>query len=400
MKIKYLIFKWSLVKKKKNRSWHKITEIKKKLADHNHDKYITTPKFNTLAADLFNGRLVQANLITKTDFDVKLLSRNRKIAANISKHLLVENELKKLKTFDSTYYRGKSHFEEDGTQNYLVFQPMYRYFKRVVGVGSGNYIYVWKSKGMSDENVTSLPTSDYSFNLQLSCFGTKTRLEFKGSCLKHGKLKYTHGKTVKIYNVYELTASYSNDNDSTLKNSLFGAVKLTKNADIDEYGYFGYGIGFDRRSSFLFPGGGFGQNVIIFGVDMSSSIHFDNKKKDILIIGKGATQDLEHILTAEKMYSINFTKANTKFCLSLRYNGANSHFFVNGTEIYKFIAKDSGIVASQLFLGNISKDWSVDNMKRTGFNGYVYHFSVDYDAIAFDDMLGIHKYLVKKNDIV
>ena len=98
----------------------KITEIKKKLTDHNHDKYITTPEFNTLAADVFNARLAQANLITKTDFDAKLSSLNRKITANKTKHLLVENELKKLKTFDSSYFIGKSHFEEDGTQN-LVF---------------------------------------------------------------------------------------------------------------------------------------------------------------------------------------------------------------------------------------------------------------------------------------
>ena len=82
-------------------------------------------------------------------------------------------------------------------------------------------------------------------------------------------------------------ASSSHNNDPTLKNCLFGAVTLTKNADIDKYGYSGYGIGFDRRGSFSFPGGGSGQNVIIFGVDMSSSVHVDNKKKDILILGKG-----------------------------------------------------------------------------------------------------------------
>ena len=90
---------------------------KKTLTDHNHDKYITTPEFNTLAADVFNARLAQANLITKTDFDAKLSSLNRKITQNKSKHLLVENELNKLKTFDSSYFIGKSHFEEDGTQN-------------------------------------------------------------------------------------------------------------------------------------------------------------------------------------------------------------------------------------------------------------------------------------------
>ena len=152
---------------------------------------------------------------------------------------------------------------------------------------------------------------------------------------------------------------------------------MTKNADIDKYGYSGYRTGFNRRSSFSFPGGGFGQNVLIFGVDMSSSAHIDNKKKDILVLGKGPTQGLEHTLTAEKMYSINFTVTRKKNFLTLIYNGANSYLFVNGTEVYKFKAKDSEIAASPLCLGNISKDWPVDNIKRTGFNGYVYDFSVD-----------------------
>ena len=97
---------------------------------------------------------------------------------------------------------------------------------------------------------------------------------------------------IKIYIVYELGASSSYSDDSALKNSLFGAVKLTKNADIDKYGYSGYGTGFDRTSSFSFPSGGFGQNLIIFGVNMSSSDHIDNKKKKILILGKGPIQGL------------------------------------------------------------------------------------------------------------
>ena len=100
------------------------------------------------------------------------------------------------------------------------------------------------------------------------------------------------------------------------------------------------------------------------------------------------------------MYSINFTVNNNKFCVSLHYSGANSYLFVNGTEIYKFKIKDSEIVATLLCLGNISKDWSVDNMKRTGFNGYVYDFSVDYDATDVDDIKDIQKYLMKKNNIV
>ena len=99
------------------------------------------------------------------------------------------------------------------------------------------------------------------------------------------------------------------------------------------------------------------------------------------------------------MYSVNFTKL-TKFYLSLHYNGANSYLFVNGTETIKFKAKDSEITAYLLCLGNISRDWSVDNMKKTGLQGYVYDFSVDYDAIAVSDILDIHKYLMKKNEIV
>ena len=115
---------------------------------------------------------------------------------------------------------------------------------------------------------------------------------------------------------------------------------------------------------------------------MNLSLHIDNKGKDILILGKGPTQGLgEHSLTAEKMYSINFTVTKKKFCLSLHYNGANSYLFVNGTEIYKFKAKDSKIAGSPLYLGNILKDWSVSNMKRTGFTGYVYDFSVYYEIL-------------------
>ena len=87
----------------------------------------------------------------------------------------------------------------------------------------------------------------------------------------------------------------------------------------------------DLRGSFSFPDGGFGQKVLIFGVDMSSSAHIDNKKKNILVLRIGPTQELKHTLTAEKMHSINFTVTNKKFCLSLCYNGAKSYLFVNGT---------------------------------------------------------------------
>ena len=160
--------------------------------------------------------------------------------------------------------------------------------------------------------------SDNSLTPLIHYVGNKIRLKFSGSCLKQPKLQYTHGTIVNIYIVYELGASGSNNNDPTLKNCLFGAVTLTKNAYIEKHGYSGYGIGFDRRSSFSFPGG-----VLIFGAEMSSSAGIDNKKKDIFVLGKGPTQGLEDTLTVEKLYSINFTVTKKKFCLSLHYNGAN-----------------------------------------------------------------------------
>ena len=167
-------------------------------------------------------------------------------------------------------------------------------------------------------------------------------------------------------------------------------MQILINIDILEYG-----IGFDRRSSFSFPCGGFGQSIIVLEVDMNSSIHIDNNGKYILVLGKGPTQGLgEHSLTAEKMYSITFTLTKKKFCLSLHYNGANSYLFVNGTEIHKFKAKDSKIVASPLCLGNISRNWSTDNMTRTGFTGYVYDFSVSYNDIEVNNIKDIHKYLM------
>ena len=129
-------------------------------------------------------------------------------------------------------------------------------------------------------------------------FWYKTNLKFTGSYLKQDQIIYTNGNIVNIYLVYKLSQSSSHNDDPTLKNCLFGAVTITKNADIDRYRLSGYGIRFDRRSSFSFPAGGLGQNVLIFGSDMSFYTHIDNKKKGILVFGKGPTQGLEHTLTA------------------------------------------------------------------------------------------------------
>ena len=154
------------------------------------------------------------------------MSLNRKITQNKTKHLLVENELNKLKTFDSSYFIGKSHFEEDGTQNYLVFQPLNKYFKVITNT---DYVSSWKSKRLSAESIKPPTTSDNSLTPALSYYGTKTRVRLTGSCLKQSTISYNHRPIVNIYIIYKLGASGSKDNDPTLKNYLSGAVTLTKN---------------------------------------------------------------------------------------------------------------------------------------------------------------------------
>ena len=133
---------------------------------------------------------------------------------------------------------------------------------------------------------------------------------------------------------------------------------------------------------------------------MSSSVDNDNKKKDILILGKGPADGIDDTtLTVEKEYSINFTEIKKKFYLSLNYNGSNSYLFVNDVKICKLKAEDSEINIAPLSRGNVSKGFLIDNMKRTGLCGYVYDFSAGYDVIVVDDILNIQKYLMKKHDI-
>ena len=235
----------------------KVIKIENKLDNHNHDKYIDTSEFNKLATHVFNARIAQANLITKT---------------------------------------AKRYFEEDGTPHYLVFQPLKRYFK----ISNSDYVLSLKSKGLSTESITP-PTALHNFlNPSLNHLGTKVRVRFSGSCLKQSKISYAHEKVVNIYIVYEVNKK---DNiiisNPTLENCLFGAATLTKHVNIDKYGYSGYGIGFDRRSSFSFPGGGYDQNVLIFGVDMSFSTHIDNKKK-------------KHISSQERTNTRSRTYANCR----------------------------------------------------------------------------------------
>ena len=199
-------------------------------------------------------------------------------------------------------------------QNYFVFQPIYKYFKRVIDSADNTvYVHYWQSKGLSDEKIDAPGTSNSNDQAPvLEYGGAGTRLKFKGDLLRQNKVTYNHGKIVNIYIVYEISPTFTSQSSFTLKNSLFGAVKITKNADISKYKYSGYGISFDSKGSFLLHAdGAYGVNVIIFEADLTSSTHANSRANNILVLGKDFIQGVNDTkIYAEKMYSTNFMVKN------------------------------------------------------------------------------------------
>ena len=178
-----------------------VPDISTLIKKSNYDTKIAEIENKYVSISGFGSKLAQANVITKRNFDAKIIE--------------LENNIKKLQTFDSSYFKGKSHFEQDGIQIYLVFQPIRRYFKIIANT---KYISSWKSKGLSDETIKPYATSDNSLTPLINHYGTKVRLKFnKGYLKQSNNLTYAYGSRVNIYNVYELGASGSNDSDPTLK---------------------------------------------------------------------------------------------------------------------------------------------------------------------------------------
>ena len=214
---------------------------------------------------------------------------------------------------------------------------------------------------------------------------------------------------VNIYIVYKLDPlASSRDKSFTIQNALFGAMQITKNAtDNDKNNYKGYGICFDERSEFghTVTEGGFthttdSKKVLIFGADMSFSVHATNSANHIYLMGTGLTQGInDTTIYAEKNFYRNFTDFGKKIVLSLHYNGDNSYLFVNGRQELKFKAKTDQLVKEKLGMGNLSDQWTTSESEKTGVYGKIYDFVVDYEQISgVKAIYDMHRYLMTKHN--
>ena len=295
-------------------------------------------------------------------------------------------------------------------QSYLTYECKMGSF----GFGlTSKDITEWKSTGIynhsSDSNMKAVANA-------------KTNLpNFKNDGRMHVHLNGNHfqqnvasipnnNNAVNIYWVYKLDQLASTrDKSYTIQNALFGAMQITKDAtDYDKNDYKGYGTFFDERSEFghtITEGGNphttDARNVLIFGADMSFSVHATNRANHIYLMGTGLTQGInDTTIYAEKNFYRNFTDFSKKFVLSLHYNGDDSYLFVNGRQELKFKCKTDELVKEKLCIGNLSDQWTTRESEKTGLYGNIYDFVVDYEQISgVKPICDMHRYLMTKHNI-
>ena len=218
-----------------------------------------------------------------------------------------------------------------------------------------------------------------------------------------------NNNAINIYCVYQIEPIASNRDDTfTVQNALFGAMQITKNADTSKYDYKGYGICFDEGDQFghTITEGGFShtanaRNVLIFGADMSFSVHATNRANNVYVMGKEFVQGIDDTtIYAEKNFYRYFTGSGKKFMLSLHYNGDESYLFVKGRQELKFKCKTDQLVKEKLCLGNLSDKWTTSESEKTELSGNIYDFVVDYKQITgVKAIYDMHRYSLTKHNI-
>ena len=255
-------------------------------------------------------------------------------------------------------------------------------------------------------------TEDTKTNLPLLKIDKEVNVLLQGNYFQQNNniiIPNNNKNVVNIYVVYKLDPISSTRNtDYTIQNALFGAVKITKNTNYSKNNYTGYSLCFDEGGEFghTVKQGNFNRttnarNVIIFGVDMSSSIHATNRANIIYVMGKVFIQGIyDTTIYAEKLFHNNFTVLGEKFVLSLHYNADNSYLFANGRQELKFKAKDDQMINEKLCIGNLSSEWTKSESEKTGLYGSIYDFAVDYRAInGVNPIYDMHRYIMTKHNI-
>ena len=270
-------------------------------------------------------------------------------------------------------------------------------------------ISAWKSTGIynysSRSNMNALANSKNDLpNLKKD---SRMHVYLSGNHFQQNKVIIpNNNNAINIYCVYKLDPiASSRDSSFTIQN----AMQITKNAtDNSKNNYKGYGICFDERSEsgHTITEGGFthttdARNVLIFGADMSFSVHKTNRANHIYVMGTGLTQGIhDTTIYAEKNFYRNFTDPGKKFVLSLHYNGDDSYLFLNGRQELKFKCKTDQLVKEKLCIGNLSDQWTTSESEKTGLYGSIYDFVVDYEQIVGAKAIyGIHRYLMIKHNI-
>ena len=316
---------------------------------------------------------VITSLITKTDFDAKLKNMSDRVTNNKSKDLLLDNELKKLKTLvgssakikldevqkENNFNRGFFYYLQ---QSYLVYDCKMGSFQF-----TARKISLWKSIGIFN----------YLGNSNMNAVGDSKSVlpELKNDRRMHVSLSGNHfqqnkiiipnnNNVINIYCAYKIDPIASTRDDTfTIQNALFGAVEITKNADTSKYNCKGYEGGTFSKGNI-----NNGQNVLIFGVHESSLVHANNKANNIYVMGDLFVQGInDTTLYAEKVYSQNFTQTSKKFVLSLHCNGDDSYLFVNGKQELKFKCKTENLIKEKLCIGNLGDQWTASESEKLDY---------------------------------
>ena len=411
----------------------KVTEVENKIKDADIIAKSANTKANTIRSDLTsyatkadvardittikNDYVTNASLTSQLN-DLKsqhiateVTGIDNKTKKNASDILTLKNKLTQKEDTINENERGLSFnggffFYMD--QNYLVYNCRMGSF----GFGSKD-ISEWKSTGIynysSRSNMNALANSKNDLpNLKND---GSMHVYLSGNHFQQNKVIIpNNNNAINIYCVYKLDPiASSRDTSFTIQNALFGAMQITKNAtDNTKNNYKGYGICFDERSQFghTITEGGFthttnGRNVLIFGADMSFSVHATNRANHIYLMGDGVTQGInDTTIYVETNYYRNFTDPGKKIVLSLHYNGDNSYLFVNGRQELKFKCKTDQLVKEKLCIGNLSDQWTTSESEKTGLYGSIYDFVVDYEQIVgVKTIYDMHRYLMTKHNI-